>query len=182
MVPFSLIAAMDAKHGIGKAGTLPWHLPGDLKQFKTLTTQTPSPKQKNAVIMGRKTWDSIPQAFRPLPARINVVLTRHPFSAGVLSADSLAAAFDQLEARFKDRLHQIFVIGGQQVFEAALTSLYCQALHLTHIQRTFQCDTFFPDFEGTFTRIHKTPRFEENGIPYYFAEYRRTITRKSDRT
>lgn len=182
MMPFSLIAAMDAEHGIGKAGGLPWHLPGDLKHFKTLTTQTASAAQQNAVLMGRKTWASIPEKFRPLPNRINLVLTRDKqlkLPAGVLAADSLATAFDQLEEVFKDRLHHVYVIGGQQVFEAALPSPYCQKLYLSHIQQAFQCDTFFPAFKAAFERTQKTASFEENGTRYFFAEYRRKTPKKT---
>ena len=86
-IPFSLIVAMDSQNGIGKNGQLPWHLPADLKHFKEITCTVRDPKKQNVVLMGRKTWDSIPEKFRPLPGRINVVLTRHPdlkFPLGVL--------------------------------------------------------------------------------------------------
>ena len=77
MVNFSIVVAMDEQQGIGKGGKLPWHIPGDLKYFKNLTTKTKLPDKKNVVIMGRKTWESLPQNFRPLSKRINVVLTRN---------------------------------------------------------------------------------------------------------
>ncbi len=62
--------------GIGKDGTMPWNLPGDMAYFKALTTQTRDSNKQNAVIMGRRTWDSIPAKFRPLSNRINIVLSR----------------------------------------------------------------------------------------------------------
>lgn len=71
-----VVAATKDSFGIGKDGTMPWKLPGDMAYFKALTSQTRDSKKQNAVIMGRKTWDSIPAKFRPLPGRINVILSR----------------------------------------------------------------------------------------------------------
>ena len=76
--PVSIVVACTKEGGIGKGGQLPWKLPGDMAYFKRVTTDTEGapPDVRNAVIMGRKTWESIPQKFRPLPGRLNVVLTR----------------------------------------------------------------------------------------------------------
>ncbi len=179
MLNFNMIVAMDSQQGIGKSGTLPWHLPSDLRHFKALTTETDSVSQKNAVIMGRKTWASIPDKFRPLPHRINVVLTRDKdlhLPPDVLPAASFEDAFTQLDhEQYKEQLHHVFVIGGQQIFEIALRSTHCHKLYITSIQQSFQCDTFFPDFDKTFKRIHKTAPLKENGIRFYFAEYLRKI-------
>ena len=73
---FQLVVAATRKLGIGKAGSMPWKLPGDMAYFKELTSKTADSGKQNAVVMGRKTWESIPSKFRPLPGRINVVLTR----------------------------------------------------------------------------------------------------------
>src|SRR5690242_16184462 len=97
MIPFSIVVAMDQKRGIGKAGGLPWHLPADLKHFKKITTTRFLDKTyQNVVIMGRKTWDSLPINFRPLPDRINIVLTRNDkldFPSGVYKAKNFNEAF-----------------------------------------------------------------------------------------
>lgn len=74
---YQLVVAATRKLGIGKSGTMPWKLPGDLAYFKELTSKTAESGKQNAVIMGRKTWESIPAKFRPLPNRVNVVLTRN---------------------------------------------------------------------------------------------------------
>ncbi|HEY9713021.1 MAG TPA: dihydrofolate reductase, partial [Chroococcales cyanobacterium] len=71
-----LVVAVDLNRGIGRANGLPWRLPKDMKRFRNLTTASTDPHLQNAVIMGRKTWDSIPEKFRPLEGRINIVLTR----------------------------------------------------------------------------------------------------------
>lgn len=76
LTPINIIVAMDSRGGIGKNGKLPWKLPKDMAYFHKLTTTTVDPKKINAVLMGRKNWESIPSKFRPLKGRINVVLSR----------------------------------------------------------------------------------------------------------
>ncbi len=168
---------MDEKRGIGKEGTLPWHLPGDLKHFKTLTTTTDDPKKQNALIMGRKTWDSIPEKFRPLPDRLNVVLSKNKtqsMAQDMISARSFEEAFAALETpEQKDLVDKIFVIGGAQIFKIALASPSCEALYLTHIQSTYACDTFFPDFESQYESVESSTEFDENGTRYFFSLYKR---------
>jgi dihydrofolate reductase/thymidylate synthase len=73
---FSIVVAMDSQQGIGKNNNLPWSLSADLTHFKSLTTTVTHLQKRNAVIMGRKTWNSLPTAFRPLPNRLNIVITR----------------------------------------------------------------------------------------------------------
>ncbi len=177
MAHFSLIAAMDSEHGIGKSGRLPWSLPGDLKHFKSITTQRAHPQKQNMVLMGRKTWDSIPEKFRPLPERINAVLSRKPDlkpPPGVLAFTSFKKALNHFKIHTLDETApHLFVIGGQQIFETAIQYPECQKLYITHLLQSLQCDTFFPPFEDTFKCTHKSARLNENGITYYFAEYLR---------
>ncbi len=179
MISFSVIVAIDLQGGIGKAGSLPWHLPGDMKHFKTLTTKTNIPQKQNLVIMGRKTWDSIPQRFRPLPDRLNLVLTRKQnpdFPSNVLFADSLEKGLKLVQtSRHKEKIADIFVIGGEQIFEVALKMPACKKLYLTQIEYTFDCDTFFPKFEQQFKQDTVSEILQENGLPYCFSEYHRRL-------
>jgi dihydrofolate reductase len=130
----SMIVAMSERDRvIGLDGDLPWKLSADLKRFKKITTAHP-------VIMGRKTWESIPEKFRPLPERRNIILTRNPeFAArGADVCESLEQALstipDDLEA---------FLIGGTSVFEAGLQ--LAERIYLTRVEYDGPGDTFFPE-------------------------------------
>ena len=95
MIPFNIIVAVDSKNGIGKKGNLPWSFSADMKRFKEITSTTKDKSKQNAVVMGRKTWNSIPEKFRPLPGRLNLVLTRSQqlfFPVDVMKANSLPEA------------------------------------------------------------------------------------------
>lgn len=179
MSDFSIIVALDEQKGIGKDGGLPWHLKADLQHFKTITTKTADPQQRNVVIMGRKTWESLPERFRPLPDRVNVVLTRdsnYPLPEGVFRAGSLDQAFSSLkgDTRLFGDIDSFFVIGGQQIFEEAMKRPQCQHLYCTHIEGDFQCDTFFPDFQQEFQLIETSSKLQEGALSYQFSLYKRT--------
>jgi len=168
---FSIVVAMDDRRGIGKNGTLPWHLPEDLKHFKDITAGTSGPSRKNAVIMGRKTWESLPEKFRPLPNRLNVVLSRNAgFEAqGALIEPTLEKAMDALE---KDpQIENIFVIGGAQIYTYALHHPLCQRLLITFVRGDFACDAFFPPLPNRFKEVRRTSVLSGSGLSYYFAEF-----------
>ena len=129
----SIIAAMAANRVIGRNNQLPWHLPGDLPRLKRLTIG-------HAIILGRKTFESI---GRVLPDRENIVLSRRPgFRVnGATVLDSLDEAI--LHCRMNDQ-EEIFVLGGAQVYEAAMPM--AERLYLTLIHRSFEGDAFFPTY------------------------------------
>lgn len=171
---FSIVVAMDAARGIGRAGQLPWHLPGDMAYFKRLTSEAPA-EMRNAVVMGRKTYDSLPEKFRPLPGRLNVVLTRAPRSSipnEVLQTNSLSDALGQLSSR--KNLAKTFVIGGGEIFAMALAHEACARLYITEIAATFACDTFFPAFDAHFRLVTRDGPYDDRGVNYAFATYERT--------
>lgn len=134
----SMIAALDAANGIGKNNDLMWNLPADMQFFKETT-------KGHVVIMGRKNYDSIPEKYRPLPGRKNVILSRQPgFEApGCLVFDSLGACLEQLQL---EEGQKAFIIGGAQIYALALESGKVQDLYLTHIEKVYGADTFFPEF------------------------------------
>lgn len=166
-VKFSIVVAVDEKRGIGKDNNLPWRIPGDLKYFKETTTAAPEGKI-NAVIMGRKTWESIPEKFRPLPKRLNIVVSTNPsyqLPDGCLLVASLNAA---LEACQREDVHQTFVIGGAQLYETALESKDLKQIYLTRIFQDFECDRFFPEYADTFKVVTRSDTQHDNGIEYEF--------------
>lgn len=174
MTPFSIVVAMDQNRGIGRDGKLPWHLKCDLQHFKEITTKTQDKNKRNAVTMGRKTWDSLPAQFRPLPDRVNVVITRNSsleFPRGVLRADGLEQAL--ILGAPSSAIESVYVIGGAQIFEQAIVRKECRKIYLTQILQTFDCDTFFPPFTDYFQHEVSSPRYVENEIPCLFAEYSR---------
>ena len=157
----ALIAAVARNGVIGLRGRLPWRLPDDLKRFRALTTG-------HAVIMGRKTWDSI---GRPLPGRQNLVVTRHrDFAApGAEVAHSLPEAIGLATLP-----SPVFVIGGEAIYRAALP--LADLLLLTEIDRDFDGDARFPDFDRAQWRetARETRRLDgDAGFAYDFASYSR---------
>jgi len=118
---YQVVVAATRDMGIGKDGVLPWKLLGDLKFFKELTLTTSDPAKKNAVIMGRKTWESIPVKSRPLPGRLNVILTRSgsfDFATveNVVICGSMKSALELLASTpYCLSIEKVFVVGGGQV-------------------------------------------------------------------
>eukprot|EP00953_Heterococcus_sp_UTEX-ZZ885_P024001 13159-Heterococcus_DN1.PRE.1 len=178
-----VVAATAGSLGIGKGGGLPWKLAGDMAYFKRVTSACKTPNKVNAVVMGRKTWESIPARFRPLAGRCNVVLTRNPRARQeltlpdeVLIAPSLNDALEQLAAPdMRDKINKIFVIGGGKVYEEALKHDSCKQVLLTSVQSdNFEdCDTHLPPLGSTFKCIEKSEMHNENGIDYCYTVYNR---------
>src|ERR1700712_3875319 len=135
MTQIILIAGVARNGAIGRNNALLWRLPEDLIRFKALTMGHP-------VIMGRKTWDSLPERFRPLPARRNIVLSRRSDLqlAGAEVLGSLAEALAACSAN-----ERVFVIGGAQIYAEALA--LAERLELTEIDADFEADTFFPAWD-----------------------------------
>ena len=158
-MPFHLIFARARNGVIGKQGKLPWHLPEDMAHFKRTTLGCP-------VIMGRKTWDSLPPKFRPLPGRMNVVVTRQADwqVAGVLRADSLAHAMSLCPAD-----GDAWVIGGAEIYALALP-LAASAV-VTHIEADFEGDAYAPQFGPQWTKTEEISHISSTGLKFSFATY-----------
>ncbi|XP_013409720.1 dihydrofolate reductase-like [Lingula anatina] len=133
-VKLNLVVAMCNNRGIGINGQLPWRLRGDMNFFKKITSETKDPEKKNAVIMGRKTWFSIPEKFRPLANRINVVLSREMKDSpdGAHLSRSLEDALSLLSTPpLSDKVESLFVIGGSAIYEVDLYTSCSRHISLT---------------------------------------------------
>ncbi len=153
----SLIAAVARNGAIGKANGLLWHEPEDQKHFRRVTMGCP-------VIMGRKTWDSLPARFRPLPGRRNVVVTRH--AAWHAEGAEPVASIDAALALLADA-EKAFVIGGAEIYALALP--LADELVLTEIDAELEGDTFFPDWD----RMRFTCASREAREGYSFVTYQK---------
>ena len=147
---FDIVVAHDLKNGIGKNNQMPWHCKPDLKYFKDLTTQAEN-NHENTVIMGRKTWESLPDQYRPLPNRNNVVVSKTQSNfEGAIAVASFADAL--IDANKKHG--RVFVIGGGQLYKEALVHPELNTVHVTQIFRTFDCDTQFPEYKSAFKCVY----------------------------
>jgi dihydrofolate reductase len=158
----TLIAALAANRVIGRKGALPWHIPEDLKRFKSLTLGHP-------VVMGRKTFDSIfSRLGKPLPGRRNMVISRSMKSAvGVEVFGFLQAALDAVSGG-----EEIFVIGGEQIYELALP--LAQRLELTEVREAVDGDAWFPAFDrNAFVEVAREKGAGNAALPYDFVTYER---------
>ena len=154
-MPLHLIYARARNNVIGINGDLPWHLPEDLAHFKRTTLGQP-------VIMGRITWESIPEKFRPLPGRTNVVVSRQTEfeAAGAQAVGSLQAALDLFSP---DQV--VWLIGGAQLYAQAMP--YAQQLVVTEIDADFQGDAWAPDLiANAWQETARTPHVSAQGIAY----------------
>ncbi|XP_022884764.1 putative bifunctional dihydrofolate reductase-thymidylate synthase isoform X3 [Olea europaea var. sylvestris] len=180
---YQVVVAATCDMGIGKDGKLPWKLPSDLKFFKELTMTTSDQEKKNAVIMGRKTWESIPPQFRPLPGRLNVILTRSgsfdiATAENVIICGSIPSALKLLaESPYNILIEKVFMIGGGQILGEALNAPECDAIHMTEIESHVECDTFIPAVDlSVYQPWYMSSPVVENSIRYFFVTFVRLKT------
>lgn len=161
----SALVAMARNRVIGKNNTIPWRLPADLKHFKALTLGHP-------LIMGRKTHESI---GRLLPGRASIIITRQVGYEvpGALVVRSIGEALNVCgqarsgEAEQLAPIGECFVIGGEEIFQQMLP--LCDHLYITEIQRDFEGDAHFPEFNrGDWNEVSREKHVDEDGLEYHF--------------
>lgn len=159
----SLIAAVDRRGAIGRGGELLWHEREDQAHFRRVTMGCP-------VIMGRKTWDSLPERFRPLPGRRNLVVTRQP--GWQATGAERAGSLDDALLAVADA-PRVFVIGGGELYAHALPRV--DELVLTEVDAEFEgADTFFPAFDrARFIEVSRERRTGADATRFAFVTYRR---------
>lgn len=161
MARINLIYARSENGVIGKDGLMPWHLPEDLAHFKQLTHGSP-------VIMGRKTWDSLPPKFRPLPGRSNIVITRQGDwqAEGAQRADSLQHAL-----RLAAPAPELWIIGGAQIY--AQVEPLASRVEVTEIASNFDGDAYAPALSATWRETARTAHVSGNGLAFSFVTLER---------
>jgi dihydrofolate reductase len=159
----SLVAAVARGGVIGRDGGIPWRLPEDVERFKSLTTG-------HAVVMGRRTWESLPARFRPLPGRRNVVITRN--AEWRADGAERAGSVEEALALLGDE-EQVFVIGGAEIYAAALS--HADELALTEIDLDTEGDTLFPEWDrSAYEETAREEHVSADGTRFAFVTYRRT--------
>ena len=158
-----LIYARARNGTIGKDGQMPWHLPEDLAHFKRVTLGQP-------VIMGRKTWDSLPARFRPLPGRVNIVVTRQ----AEWRADGAQRAASIEEAmRLCGDVPDAWIMGGAEIYRQA-EPLASTAV-VTEIDEDFEGDAFAPELGATWQEIRRETHVSANGLNFSFVTYQHKL-------
>lgn len=164
----TLIAAMTpGNHVIGMDDKIPWRLPADLKRFKQLTMGKP-------VVMGRKTWESIPEKFRPLPGRDNIVVTRnkeYQTPDGVIVANTIKEAMHVASQGHPE----VMVIGGAAIYEACMP--WATTIHATFVNGKYDGNVFFPpiSYHWETVEVEHHQADEKNECPYTYVTFRRDI-------
>lgn len=164
MARLNLIYIRASNGVIGNKGTLPWHLPEDLKHFRAMTMSHP-------VIMGRKTWDSLPTKFRPLPGRRNIVVTRNA-QWQAQGAEAVRSLHEALMLTHHET--EVFVIGGAEIYaQAQLMAAEGSRVYLTEIEKNMQGDTHLPSLDNTWRELSRERHYSAapNDFHYSFITY-----------
>jgi dihydrofolate reductase len=159
----NIIVAMSNNSVIGKNNTLPWHLPTDLKYFKDTTNG-------HTVVMGRKCWESIPEKYRPLPNRKNIVVSRNKdyVAKGAIVINDL----EQILSSNENNLEQIFIIGGSELYKEAFK--YANKLFLTQIFQDVDGDIILEGLNSKDWCLYEGSEiYEENGFKFRFELYQK---------
>ncbi|HVV66872.1 MAG TPA: dihydrofolate reductase [Candidatus Saccharimonadales bacterium] len=157
-----LIAAIDRERGIAKRGVIPWHIPEDAAFFDSETK-----KFGGKVLSGGVTF-RVGYGGHPLAGRQNYILTHDPQPIeGATVIHDIAQFLEKFEG-------DLWVAGGAAVFEEVMELGYADELYLTHVDASFGCDRFFPEYEGSFTQIEQSEPKEQNGFTYRYTKYRRS--------
>lgn len=165
-----LIAAIDQNRGLGKDGVLAHSLKKDMQFFKQETSTTTTQNLQNAVIMGRKTWESIPDKFRPLPNRVNYVLSQQNLNIPNLS-NSLEESIQK--AILNPIVERIYIIGGSQIYNYALQKQIPDKILLTQIHQNLNCDVFLNLLSDQYEQISQSEIYTENNVNFTFNTFQK---------
>ena len=161
----SAIVAMDENNGIGFNGQLLEKIPEDLRRFKLLT-------QEKIVVMGRKTWESLPK--KPLPDRLNIIISN---KIKIIDTFTISMSIEEIKSRLeyasKNQDEEWFIIGGGQIYNELLP--FCDRIYITKIYKKYEnVDTYFPNIdEQKWNIVHQSEILTYNNLQYQFLTYDR---------
>jgi len=164
MKPVHLIVAVDEANGFAKDNAIPWTLRKDLRHFKKITSDAPAGKQ-NAVIMGRITFEQM--GMRLLPNRINYILSALPGYTSSLEKALLECENDAI-------IHEIYIIGGEKVYQEALALDRVVNIYKTVVQGVYACDRFFPSIPSDYM-LHEERQDSEGGYSFNYQLWRKSV-------
>jgi len=171
---YNIIVAYELNRGIGFQNKIPWRIPPDMKRFKEITSK----KSMNCVVMGRKTWDSIPPKFRPLSDRINIILSQSMNNDSELNEANtyVCRSFDDFDDLINKLsplhdLSEIFFIGGEQIYKEATRRYKINKYYLTQVLQKYECDSFLSDIDLSGHKLIESSTHTEKTLPYRFQVY-----------
>lgn len=163
-----MIVAHTSARGIGLNGTIPWNIPEDIQRFKKLT-------MGNIVVMGRATYESIPDKYRPLSGRINIVMSRRTGTdiSGILYyCNSTESVFERIYDIHKTSVKDVDIIGGTDIYSQWLP--HTSIVEVTNVYGNYECDRFFPDYTIDFERVwNSEPSLSKSGMMYHYERWLR---------
>jgi dihydrofolate reductase len=176
MNEFYMIVAHDHERGIGVSNDLPWKLKGDMKFFKRTTLGNELFDKTNSIIMGRNTWESIPDNFKPLKGRHNIVVsTKSKKELGlpedVYLANSIESALFISKELCSD---ETYIIGGASIYRQCISMNECNGIFVTEVSNnTVKCDTFFPEYTDIYSADTEIEKGHEGDLSYSIKYYRK---------
>jgi len=169
----TILAAIDKQGAIGKDNSIPWKLPSDLRAFSKRT-------QDGVVIMGRKTWESLPIEYRPLPRRTNIIITSQKdyYAPGAFITDSLEYVLNTVRVISENN---VFVIGGAQIYEQAINHPNVTKMIISHVNTTIENpDAYFPNFKDDWVSNARTQLIHDTDDQYAYSELQYCRKTKKD--
>lgn len=176
--PLNIVVALDDNNGIGRDNTVPWHIKNDLKFFRYVTSKKTDPEKQNAVIVGRKTYETFP---RPLPNRLNIVVSSNSTlpNTDYPNVVLVKSFLDAIQRANQSDIENIFIAGGVRIYDEALNSNLVGRMYITRVKGDFHCTSVWSSFNTkNFQRVQPIPNeynqfFEtnqENQTPEYHLE------------
>lgn len=162
----NIIVAYCKNRGIGLKNQLPWYLPKDLKRFKYLTHG-----DENSVIMGRKTWESLP--FKPLLGRKNIIVSTTMNDRPLINNRTIKRNLtDAINYSKEKKIKQTWIIGGSCIYKEAIESNLVNNIYATEIDANLLCDVFFPELPNQYKEVHRSSWYTHNFLDYRYIKYK----------